>query len=67
MKNKKILEIGAIVVAKTNRSMEIGDRNQFLTKDKEYKIIDNPEYYDNPIVILDDEGYNHACPTSWFK
>lgn len=73
MKNKNVLPIGAVVIAKKNmfmkKSISISPHgpDQFLTKNKEYKIVAEPRTYDNPIEIIDDDGITHCCPTSYFK
>jgi hypothetical protein len=66
MKNDRILPIGSSVIAKKDQFME-GNNEQFLTKDKIYTIIQNPHYYKYPIVITDDQGIPHSCPTKYFK
>lgn len=66
-KNTLILEIGSIVTAKKDQFNDDFNNSQFLTKNKNYTIIQNPQYYHYPIVITDDQGMTHSCPTSYFK
>lgn len=63
-REQKILQIGQKIKAKKNF---YGENNKLeITKNKWYEIVKEPEYYNFPIVVLDDDGIEHHLATSIF-